>query len=288
MPAFGLSGPWRDHVGFAQTMEQITGMAWLTGFADDQPRIQRGPCDPLAGMHAAFATLVALAEREVTGEGSFIECPMVEGALNAAAEQIVEYSAYGNILQRAGNRCSRAAPQGLYPCSRHRPEAEQWLALSIETDEQWAGLKRCLGQPAALDDTRFLSHGERLRHHDALDALLVDLLRHYTLHALLERLVQQRVPAGRVWPGTQTYRHPQMVARGFHEDIEHPVVGTHSVVTTPFLSRHTARWLTRPAPVLGQDNHWILGTVLGYSDQKIAELEAQRVIGSTPEGLDAV
>ncbi|MFN8644352.1 MAG: CoA transferase [Candidatus Binatia bacterium] len=55
MPAFGLSGPWRDNTGFAQTMEQMTGLAWVTGHRDDQPRIQRGPCDPLAGMHAAFA-----------------------------------------------------------------------------------------------------------------------------------------------------------------------------------------------------------------------------------------
>ena len=73
MPAFGLSGPWRDRVGFAQTMEQITGLAWLTGHPHDQPRIQRGPCDPLAGTHAAFATLVALAERERTGTGHLVE-----------------------------------------------------------------------------------------------------------------------------------------------------------------------------------------------------------------------
>ena len=63
MPAFGLSGPWRDNTGFAQTMEQMTGLAWLTGHPDDQPRIQRGPCDPLSGMHAVFATLRALEER---------------------------------------------------------------------------------------------------------------------------------------------------------------------------------------------------------------------------------
>ena len=58
MPAFGLDGPWRDNVGFAQTMEQMTGMAWVTGHEYDQPRIPRGPCDPLAGMHSAFAMLV--------------------------------------------------------------------------------------------------------------------------------------------------------------------------------------------------------------------------------------
>ena len=81
MPAFGLSGPWRDNVGFAQTMEQVTGLAWITGHTDDQPRIQRGPSDPNAGMHAAFAMLVGFAEREATGRGCLLEVTMVEGAL---------------------------------------------------------------------------------------------------------------------------------------------------------------------------------------------------------------
>ncbi len=285
MPAFGLSGPWRNHVGFAQTMEQITGMAWITGFADDQPRIQRGPCDPLAGMHAAFATLVALAERDRTGAGSFIECPMVEGALNASAEQIIEYSAYGNIMQRAGNRCSRAAPQGLYPCQGHRPEAEQWLALSIETDAQWRELKHCLGDPVALEDKMFQTHDGRWRHHDQLDALLVELLGSHSLEAILDSLVQRRVPAGKVWPGTQTSQHPQLLARDFYEKLAHPVVGTHSLVTTPFLSRHTQRWLKLPAPFLGQHNRRVLSSVLGYSDERIKELEALEVIGTTPKGV---
>ncbi|MCH2170716.1 CoA transferase, partial [Myxococcota bacterium] len=116
MPAFGLSGPWRENVGFAQTMEQISGLAWVTGHAEDQPRIQRGPCDPLAGMHAAYAVLVALAEREHTGEGKLLECTMVEGALNAAAEIAIEWSAYGVELQRAGNRGPQGSPQNIYAC----------------------------------------------------------------------------------------------------------------------------------------------------------------------------
>jgi crotonobetainyl-CoA:carnitine CoA-transferase CaiB-like acyl-CoA transferase len=285
MPAFGLSGPWTDHVGFAQTMEQMTGMAWITGFADDQPRIQRGPCDPLAGMHAAFATLVALAERDRTGVGSFIECPMVEGALNAAAEQIVEYSAYGNIMQRAGNRCSRAAPQGLYACQGHRPEAEQWLALSIETDAQWGDFKHCLGNPVALEHAGFQTRDERLRHHDQLDGLLTELLSSHSLPVLLDSLARCNVPASTVWPGTQSSQHPQLLARNFYEALEHPVVGTHGLVTTPFVSRHILRWIESPAPFLGQHNHSVLKSVLGYSDQKIQELETLEVIGTTPKGL---
>ena len=69
MPAFGLSGPWRDHPGFAQTMEQVSGLSWVTGHPGDQPRIPRGPCDPIAAMHATFALLVAFGERSASGRG---------------------------------------------------------------------------------------------------------------------------------------------------------------------------------------------------------------------------
>ena len=69
MPAFGLDGPWRDRVGFAQTMEQVSGMAWLTGEADGAPVIPRGACDPIAGLHAAFATIVGLEHRRRTRSG---------------------------------------------------------------------------------------------------------------------------------------------------------------------------------------------------------------------------
>ena len=148
MPAFGLDGPWRDRVGFAQTMEQVTGMAWITGQVDDQPRIPRGPCDPLAGAHAAFAVLVALRERKRTGTGAFIESTMVEAALNIAAEQVIEWTANGVELQRRGNRAPGFSPQGLYPCAGE----EQWLAVSVATDEQWAALVAVTGLTADRDD----------------------------------------------------------------------------------------------------------------------------------------
>jgi crotonobetainyl-CoA:carnitine CoA-transferase CaiB-like acyl-CoA transferase len=144
MPAFGLSGPWRDYTGFAQTMEQLSGMAWMTGHADDQPRIPRGPCDPLAGMHSAFAFLVALAERATSGHGHHVESTMVESALNVAAEQLVEWSAHGHLMEREGNRSPLAAPQGLYPCAGGQPGMEDWLALSIAKDEQWRALRSVL------------------------------------------------------------------------------------------------------------------------------------------------
>src|SRR5581483_4530033 len=113
LPAYGLDGPWRDRVGFAQTMEAISGLASVTGYPDGPPMLPRGPCDPNGAMHAAFAIQVALAARDATGEGQFVEAPLVESALNIAAQQVVEYSAYGALLSRTGNRTPGRAPQGV-------------------------------------------------------------------------------------------------------------------------------------------------------------------------------
>lgn len=74
MPAFGLDGPWRERVGFAPTMEQIGGLTWLTGLSDAPPVTPRGACDPLAGVHAAFAVLAALSFADRTGLGNRSNC----------------------------------------------------------------------------------------------------------------------------------------------------------------------------------------------------------------------
>jgi len=102
---------------------------------------------------------------------------------------------------------------------------------------------------------------------------------------LIETLNAHGVPAGEVQQGMHCSGHPQFVARGFFETLEHPVVGTHPFVTPPFTSINVGTWLHSVAPVVGQDNRAILSEVLGYSAEKIAELEAKDVIGTVPKGL---
>ena len=281
MPAFGLDGPWRDNVGFAQTMEQMTGLAWLTGYGDDQPRIQRGPCDPISGMHAAFATLVGLAQRDADGQGHFLECTMVEGALNAAAEQLVEYSAYGNVMQRMGNRAPYAAPQGLYACRG----IERWLAVSVESDAQWQGLRRALGDPAWARDPALAHHAGRSSAHDRIDAELASWAADRELELAVEALVAQGVPAAAVFDGRLGSTHPQHAARGFYETVDHPVVGRHPVTTAPFRFASQKSWLTCGAPTVGQHNREILRDVVGLSDAEVDRLEAEGVIGTRPKGM---
>jgi crotonobetainyl-CoA:carnitine CoA-transferase CaiB-like acyl-CoA transferase len=280
MPAFGLSGPWRDKTGFAQTMEQMTGMAWVTGHPEDQPRIQRGPCDPLAGMHAAFALLVALDERERTGIGQLVEVTMVEAALNAAAEQVIEYTAYGQVMRRAGNRSVLAAPQGLYRCHGE----EKWLALSVATDAQWKSFRQVLGEPSWMRAERFESRAGRLAGHDAIDREIQAWAANRELHETVAGLLAAGVPAAPVVDPRATSFHPQMRARRFFEEPDHPIVGRHPTPTAPFRWEGAECWLTRPAPTLGQHNREILSQMLGVSDEELRSFEERKIIGTRPQG----
>jgi len=286
MPAFGLSGPWRDHTGFAQTMEQLSGMAWTTGHVDDQPRIPRGPCDPLAGMHAAFAFFVALAERARSGQGHHVESTMVESALGVAAEQLVEFSAYGNLMEREGNRSPLAAPQGLYPCVGGVGATAPWLALSISREEQWRALRGALGRPAWAMDPSFDTLAGRRAAHDDIDAHLREWTRTRTRDDLVAELRALGIPASAVAdPSRLLQGNPQLRARRYFETPEHPVVGAMPLPSLPFRWESIDRWLRTPAPTMGQHNEQVLCGILGLSPGELLDLEAAGVIGARPEGL---
>jgi crotonobetainyl-CoA:carnitine CoA-transferase CaiB-like acyl-CoA transferase len=286
MPAFGLDGPWRDAPGFAQTMEQLSGLAWVTGHADDQPRIQRGPCDPMAGMHAAFALLLALEQREHSGRGALVESPMLEAALNAAAEQVIEWTAHGRLLQRIGNRAPFAAPQGLYPCRLGSDGLPRWLALSVERDAQWQALCATLPVPVSWrDDTELGTHGGRRLRHDELDAALRTAFADLEREPIVERLIAAGVPAAAVANPSAIHQHPQLLARGFFSAPPHPVVGPILIPGLPFRCNAFDASLRSPAPTLGEHNRTILQGWLGLSAQQLQSLESDHVIGNRPVGL---
>jgi crotonobetainyl-CoA:carnitine CoA-transferase CaiB-like acyl-CoA transferase len=286
MPAFGLTGPWRDHTGFAQTMEQMTGLAWVTGHAHDQPRIPRGPCDPIAAMHASFALLVALEERAETGRGLHVESTMVESALGIAAEQVVEWSAHGRRMEREGNRSALAAPQGLYACADGPGAVDRWLALSVASDAQWRALRELLGRPDWALDPALDTRAGRRAAHDALDARLRDWTRGRDRDALVAELRARGIPASPVVNASRVLRaNPQLEARGYFETPAHPVVGPMPLPTLPFRFASAPRWIRTPAPTLGQHNGAVLSTLLGLSPEALRELEAEGVIGTRPARL---
>jgi crotonobetainyl-CoA:carnitine CoA-transferase CaiB-like acyl-CoA transferase len=281
MPAYGMQGPWRDRTGFAQTMEAITGMAWVTGWPDGPPVIPRGACDPLAAMHAVFATMLALRDREHSGEGRFVEVTMIEAALNAAAEQLVEYGATGEVLTRTGNRGPLAAPQNLYACAGH----EEWLALAVTTDEQWDELRRAMGSPEWTNDPALATADGRRSAHDRIDEEIGRFCKDHDARILAEDLAARGVPAGYVVDGRDIARNPQMVHRGLFEVEDHAVSGPHRVPTVPFrFRRHDRGWMHRPSPALGQHNDEVLRELLALSDDDLARLRADQLIGDRPVG----
>jgi crotonobetainyl-CoA:carnitine CoA-transferase CaiB-like acyl-CoA transferase len=280
MPAFGLDGPWRDRVGFAQTMEQMSGMAWITGSADGPPVIPRGPCDPLAGMHAAIALLVALEHRRTTGQGQLIEATMVEAALNAAVEQVIEHQAYGRLLSRDGNRGPVGAPQNLYPCRGD----DQWIAIAVTSDEEWRALRALLGDPAWARDPRLASARGRRAEHDRIDVELRRWLASRDAGEVADVLLAAGIPAAPLVGANEAPRNPHLLARGFYEYLTHSIVGTHPFAGLPIGTPPSGRWYESPAPTLGQNNDEILHDLLGLSADEIAELRKDGIIGERPAG----
>jgi crotonobetainyl-CoA:carnitine CoA-transferase CaiB-like acyl-CoA transferase len=237
-------------------------------------------------MHAVVALLTAVAEREVTGRGTHIESTMIESALAIAAEQVVEWSAYGRRLERDGNRSPLAAPQGLYACAEGATVTDKWLALSVATDSQWRALRALLGSPAwAVDGALDTREGRRAAH-DAVDARLRAWTAGRERVALVAELRAAGIPASEVTnPSRVLQSHPQVAARGYFERLAHPVVGPMPLPSLPYRSTRTRCWLRTPAPTLGQHNEQVLCGVLGISPAELRELEAGGVVGRRPAGL---
>jgi len=281
MPAFGLDGPWKDRAGFAMTVEQVSGLAWVTGY-EDMPLVVRGSCDPVGGVHAVFALGLALEERRRTGRGQVVEVPLVEPALNIAAEQVIEYSAYGVLLGRSGNQMPHAAPQGLFETAR----AGERLAVSVTNDTEWRGLCRAL----AADDWRL---SEALSTHGGRLAAQPDLLERIARWCgtrprdeAVAALLAEGVPAAAVINAHDLMPQPQLEARHFFQTLKHPFTGETRYPGFPAWLTAFERELHRaPPPTLGQHNREILQGDLGLTDEELAELEAEGIIGTRPSFL---
>ncbi|WP_428338911.1 CaiB/BaiF CoA transferase family protein [Mycobacterium sp.] len=283
MPGFGLDGPWRDRSAYAQTMEAVSGLAWLAGYADEEPQFLNGPGDPVAGSHATIALLLALEHQRRTGQGMLIEAPMIGAALCIAAEQVIEYTAYGNLLTRDGNRGPTAAPQNLYLCADTDADGEhdQWVAVAVETDQQWRGLAAALDRDDWLRDAALAHAAGRRVAQDVLDAAISAWTATRQSAEVVSTLWAVGVPVGVVIPAERQVDNEQLQARGFFEEVDHPILGT--VTHCGYPARFSAgpgRVNRSHAPLLGQHNHDILRELCGRSDEQIAEYERLGVIGT--------
>lgn len=286
MPAFGLSGPWRDRVGFAMTIEQASGLAWVTGFPEREPVVPRGVCDPVGGMTAVFALLAALEMRSRGEGGQTIEVALLEVGLTLAGEQAIEQSAYGVRLDRRGNVGPVSSPQGVYVCRDERNPGEKgWVAIACESDEQWSALVEAMGAPDWARDAAFREEAGRRARAAEIDQGLAAWCESRDASEVADELAAAGVPTGwlhnqrNVVPG-----HEQLDAREFLVFLDHPFAGRIGYPKFSVRFDGDAGERTLP-PLLGADNERILAERLGKTAEQIAELAAKQVIGTRPSFL---
>jgi crotonobetainyl-CoA:carnitine CoA-transferase CaiB-like acyl-CoA transferase len=284
MPGFGLDGPWRDNPAFAYIIEDASGLSWLTGYSDRNPYEPYSVGDPNAGVHALNALLLALEHRRRTGEGVLVEAAMVDAALNVAAEQVIEHSAYGELLQRAGNRGPVAAPQNLYRTADvdEFDRADCWVAVAVTTDRQWDALRDAIGRPEWAMAPELAADAGRRARHDLVDEQLAAWCLPRTGDAIVETLWGAGVPVAKVMQPHRQNELPQLRHRRFFEHVGHPVnvAAAHSTLPVA-LSNGPEHFHRQAAPLLGEHNHELLSE-LGLSYDEIATLEVDGVIGTAP------
>lgn len=284
LPAHGGTGPWSDFVGFAASIEQMAGIPQLTGYPDGPPKMSSaGFTDPISGITGAAAVMMALVQRQMTGQGQHIDLSQVEACTALIGEAVVEYSMNGRVPARRGNRHPFKAPQGCYRCLGE----DKWVDITIGSDDEWRALCRVTGRDDWAADARFADAQGRMRHHDELDRLIEGWTMQRSHYEVMHRLQGAGIVAGAVLNPPELLSDPHLKERGTYQTLERVVVGTHPypVPTAPMRLDGMKPALERPAPTMGEHNSLVLGGLLGMTASEIQSLADEQVIGTRPLGL---
>jgi benzylsuccinate CoA-transferase BbsF subunit len=243
----------------------MAGFYPITGWPDRMPA---GPftafTDYISPRYAAALLLGALESKRRTGEGQYIDLSQMEGSLHLLAPALLDDEINGRVAGRCGNADPHRAPHGAYPALGD----DRWVAIAVETDEQWATLAGLVGR----GDLAGLPVGERLSRQSELDAVVSAWTASRDAGAVEERLQQAGVPAHQVQNSSQCVADPQFVSRRQFRSVPHATYGESFVAGSPFwLSRcdDQPRWA---GPTFGQHVEEVLGGFLGYDADRIAEL----------------
>ena len=279
----GATGPEKDYGSLGSTLEQTAGLASVTGYEDGIPLMTNETFpDPVVGILAVGVLMAALRRRRQTGQGMLVDLSQREVTIAMLGEYVLDYSVTGRVPGPMGNRHPHMVPQGVYPCQGD----DMWVAISVGSDAEWRGLCRAIGQPDLAHDPRFATILARRAYQGELDRLLAAWTQERDHYQAMHLLQAHGVPAGAVLKGGETLVDPHLAARGFWDVVNHPEAGTYTQVSTPWRLSKSPRRPTTPSPSLGEHNRDVLGDLLGLSEQEIAALEAQGIIGTRPIGAE--
>ncbi len=282
LSGYGQTGPWHEYSAYGMGLEPASGISSITGYRHGDPqRTGISFTDPYSGIAGAGAVLAALAYRRRTGKGQHIDLSEQEAAIPVVGYALMDYALNGRLPERAGNRSRWFAPQGCYPC---RGE-DSWLVLTVHDDAEWQALCHVIGHPEWATDRRFAGVLGRFDHHDEIDELIAAWTREQDHVEAMHHLQGAGVTAAAVLNPKEALLDPHLRERGFFQTVD---TGDHGRRPVPRqLGARFSAFETdsaRPAPALGQHNREVLQGLLGLSDEELARLREQKVIGETPEG----
>jgi crotonobetainyl-CoA:carnitine CoA-transferase CaiB-like acyl-CoA transferase len=275
-------------------VEVASGLFSLNGYLNDPTPAKTGFSygDPVGALAALSGLLLALRKRRRTGEGSYLDIALrdslafgIGAAFTAAADSggRPEGAAATSAAHR-GNRHPVYAPQGVYRAlaagTGERSLDDEWVAVSVRDDADWAALTEPFGNETWLADPRFATAEGRREHHDELDERIEAWTRERPARAIEVALQEAGVPAAAVLNYRQLRRDPQVNARGMFREITHPAFGREVRAASLFERGQTAPPVDMPAPMFGQHNHEVLTRILGFEEDEVRALERDGVIGN--------
>lgn len=271
---WGQTGPYRERPGLGTLIEAMSGFAAMTGFPDRPPTLPPFPlADMVAALWGAAATVIAVSHARRTGNGQVIDLAILEPLFAILGPLAAEYRLAGQVRERSGNRSYNTAPRNTY-----KTADGQWVAISASTPHTAARLLDALGLSELLYDPRFATNEARVQHAEALDEILGEAIRRYTLHELMVLFIRHEVTAAPVYNVSQLLADPHVRARDLVIQVQDPQLGgipMHAPLPRLMGTPGTIRW---PGPPLGAHNEEFYLSELGLTRAELERAKAQGVI----------
>jgi crotonobetainyl-CoA:carnitine CoA-transferase CaiB-like acyl-CoA transferase len=250
---FGQTGPYSGRGGFDLITQAMSGLMSTNGPADGPPhRLPIAISDVTAGMFLAFGVLAAVEARHRTGEGQHVETSLLEAATSLAVYESAHYFATGTRPDRIGQAHRGSSP---YQCFQ---TADGYITVGASQPKFFIQLCDLVGAPELTTDPRFATNAERVKHNDALVAILAEHLRIQTSAHWLDALEKCGIPAGPVLHYDEVYTNPQILARDMVVETNHPVTGPFRTMGVTVKLSATPGSVRTAAPRLGEHTDDVL------------------------------
>jgi len=274
---FGQTGPDKDKPGYDFMIQGMGGLMSITGERDDLPgggpqRVGVPIVDMMTGMYATIAVCAALAHREKTGEGNYIDLALLDAQVAFLANQGMNYLATGDTPQRLGNAHPNIVPYQTFKT------ADGDIILACGNDNLFGKFCEVAGCTELVADTRFATNGKRVENRAELTPLLAAIFARRTTRDWVAALEAGGVPNGPINTIEQVFREPQVVARGMRIELEHPTAGKVPLVASPMRFSATPIEHEIAPPTLGQHTDEILRDLLKLTAAEIAKLKASGAV----------